>query len=266
VSDPHDPDRPADGSTPPPAPPPPGAPGPAADPPPAPFAPYGAPSTPGGPWGPGGAVGPGGNPYAPGGPGPWGPAPFDQQQHRVTTDAVSITGFVLSLTFCLSFVGVILGLVGLGRTKGGRRKGRWAAVSAIAVGAVLTVAAVSFAVLVGREVAAVVDPSEAEAGMCVDIEDEDDEVTFTERGCSDAHDGEIVQVGTLGDADTSRFTGPEEFCRAQMPQEAQARVDAVSTDLRWEIASEDPADPDADNRYLCYVEPRSGSLDAPILD
>jgi len=224
----------------------------------APFAPYPAPGAPGGPWGPGGP-----GPAGPGGPGPWGPAPFDHQ-HRVTTDAVSITGFVLSLTFCLSFVGVILGLVGLGRTKGGKRKGRWAAVSAIAVGAVLTVAAVGFAVLVGREVAAVVDPSEAEAGMCVDVDD-DDEVRFSERGCSEEHDAEIVAVGTLGEADTSTFTGPEEFCRAQMPRGAQARVDAASSDLRWEIASEDPSDPGAEDRFLCYVEPRSGSLDSPLL-
>ena len=82
-----------------PPPPPPGGP---QQPPPA-FPPYAAPGAPGGPVGPGGPGGPGG---------PWGPgpAPFSYPT-APQTDAVSITGFVLSLTFCLSFVGVILGLV-----------------------------------------------------------------------------------------------------------------------------------------------------------
>ncbi len=50
-----------------------------------------------------------------------------------------MTGFVLSLTCCLSLVGAIFGLVGLRRTRqpDGHR-GRWAAVTAIVVGFVLT--------------------------------------------------------------------------------------------------------------------------------
>lgn len=226
-----------------PPPPPPGGP---QQPPPA-FPPYAAP---GGPGGPGGPWGPG-------------PAPFSYPT-APQTDAVSITGFVLSLTFCLSFVGVILGLVGLARTKGGKRKGRWAAVSAIAVGVVATGLTVLFAVIIGVQVASVISPDEARAGQCVDLDDDPEGLTFTETGCDEAHDAEIVQVGRVADQDPTALTGPEDLCRAEMPQSALDAVDAAG-DLDWSVATEDPTDPQPSDRYLCYVEAASGKLDSPIL-
>ena len=85
--------------------------------------PYGAPQ--GGGFGQGGDGGYG-NPY--GQSNPYGNEPPKK------TDPVSIIGFVLSLTCCLSIVGAIMGFVGLGRTKGGKRKGRWAAIAASVIG------------------------------------------------------------------------------------------------------------------------------------
>ena len=68
------------------------------------------------------------NPYgAPGAGAPQFGGPGDGQPPK--TDAVSIVALVLS--FCCSPVSLVLGIVGIVRTKGGQRKGRWAAIVAL---------------------------------------------------------------------------------------------------------------------------------------
>ncbi|MFC3687491.1 hypothetical protein [Aquipuribacter hungaricus] len=101
---------------------------------------YGTPSgTPGGygvPYGgtPGyGAPGPAG--YGPGG---YGPPPGGQTgADGPSTDVVSVVGLVLA--FLLAPVGLVLSIVGLVRTAGGKRKGRGLAVAGLVVSVLLTV-------------------------------------------------------------------------------------------------------------------------------
>ena len=58
-----------------------------------------------------------------------------------STDVVSIVGLVLA--FLLAPVGLVVSIVGLVRTAGGRRKGRGFAIAGVVVSVVLTLAAVA---------------------------------------------------------------------------------------------------------------------------
>lgn len=184
------------------------------------------------------------------------------------TDGLSIAALVLSLTCCLSFVGAILGFVGLSRTKpGSGRSGRWAAVTAIVAGIVLTLASaaiVVFVVVVGESL---VSPDEAERGMCVDVEEEDDdEVLMTEAECGEPHDAEVVHVDEVAatDVDLSRPADLRQLCTVLMPGDDVALLDPA---LEWQVLLEDPADPQPEDVFVCYVQPRGGDrLDQRLLD
>lgn len=199
----------------------------------------------------------GGMPY--GTPVPGGEAPKG-------TDAVSIVGFVLSLTCCLSFVGVILGFVGLSRTKGGKRKARWAAISAVAVGIPLTIATIVAGVFLGIYVSSIVSVDEAAAGICVDINDDDENgVVLIEKDCDESHDGEIIYAGDAGDdAATLESDEAVSVCVARIDQAAAATV--TSGDYEVNALLEDPDDVGAGDRFVCYVEPVDGDkISEPIL-
>ncbi|WZH50681.1 MAG: DUF4190 domain-containing protein [Nocardioides alkalitolerans] len=198
----------------------------------------------------------------------WGGSPYGAQQ-PTSTDGISITAFVLSLTCCLSFIGLILGFVGLSRTKNDQRKGRWAAVSAIVIGALGTLAAlgtIAVAVFVGTSA---IDPRDAEVGDCGNILSEDrDTITMTSKDCGDRHDLEVVYVGTFDEIEDSQFlpSDPDDLtdagisagvCTDLMPAEDVATLDESDDDLRYGIVTEDTS-PSGDEAFFCYVERLDG--------
>ncbi len=218
----------------------------------------------------------GGNPYG----GAGDQNPYGQPQHGqygapggqgypaapVKTDGVSITAFVLSL-ICCAPVGLILGFVGLGRTKNGQRKGRWAAVTGIVLG-VLGLA-VWVLVIIGLAsgvswLNSVVTPGNAEVGQCVDIEEEDNTVFFTEKDCTESHDGEIVAKTTVDDdnvdAISERMT---EFC-SELLDPADLATITENQDLALYAVIEDPNNVEVGDHLACYVESDT-KLDEPIL-
>ena len=177
------------------------------------------------------------------------------------TDAVSIIGFILSLTFCLSLIGFILGLVGLSRTKGGKRKGRWAALSATIIGLLATLvggALVAVLVVFANSVIAI---DEAEVGQCLDVSSEsNDSVVITEQSCDGNHDGEIVWVGTADDVQTSEFvpTDPDDLTDAGVSfaicstLAEPADIEALGDSVEFQLVNED-ATPTGDEAALCYA-------------
>lgn len=214
--------------------------------------------------------------YPASGPQQWGQSPYGAQQ-PTTTDGLSITAFVLSLTCCLSFIGLILGFVGLGRTKNNQRKGRWAAISAIVIGALGTLALVAFVVIAIFVGTSSIDPRDAEVGDCGNILSEDrDTITMTSTGCDSKHDLEIVYVGTFDEIEESAFlpSDPDDLtdagisagvCTDLMPSEDVATIDESDDDLRYGIVTEDTS-PSGDEAFFCYVErPGDEKLDAPVL-
>ena len=194
---------------------------------------------------------------------------FEQKK----TDGVSIAAFVLSL-LCCGPVSLILGIVGLSRTMGGLRKGRWAAILGIVIGIVGMLAAGGLIAVGVFFVNSQITPDNAEAGQCMDIREDGDTVFLTEKDCTEDHDGEIVHVAEFGDIEaTDPQLMPENIndltdaaisqtiCSSLMDPEDVAKI---GEDLEWGLALEDPDDPADDDKFICYVE-SSDKLDEPIL-
>lgn len=203
------------------------------------------------------------NPY--GAPSPYGaPASGGGEQGN---DGLSIAAFVLSLTCCLSFVGVILGVIGLRRTGAGKKKGRWAAISAIVVGSILTLCAVGFGIFIAFIAQANISIDEAKVGQCLNVsESDDDSVLLLEKECGSSHDAQIVYVGTVKDIDDSGVapSNPDEFtdsgasaliCGTLMDAGLREAVVAeFGEDLEFGIASETGDMKASSERFICYVE------------
>ncbi len=227
-------------------------------------APYGQDPTPPSPYG---------QPPSPYGQSPYGQSPTQGGAPK-GTDAVSITGFVLSLTCCLSLIGAILGIIGLKRTKDGQRRGRWAAISATIIGILGTLAFAGIIIAVVFVAGSVIDVDEAEVGQCLNISNEDaDSVLPTKKDCDSDHDGEIVYVGTYDEVLGSDFvpTNPDDLtdagisfgvCTGLMDP---ADVDKIGDEFRYGFLTED-VDSEPSDTFFCYVERFDGDkLDASLL-
>ncbi|MDO9457215.1 DUF4190 domain-containing protein [Nocardioides sp.] len=233
--------------------------------------PYGSPEQPGGGYGqPGGGYGQPGGGYGGQGGGYGQPNPYGGNEAPKKTDAVSIIGFILSLTCCLSIIGAILGFVGLSRTKGGKRKGRWAALTAVIVGILGTIIAAVGIGFFANYLGSVISVDEAKAGQCINVDTSDDEIIPREADCGEDHDAEIVYAGTADDidpdfvpADINDITDSaisRVICSANMDE---AYVAAIGEDYDWQLVSED-GNPTGTEPYFCYVEPASGQLDKKL--
>jgi hypothetical protein len=223
--------------------------------------PYGG-SDPSGSGGYGGYGNTGGNTGGGGGYGaPYGqPAsPYDEGPKK--TDAVSIVGFVLSLTCCLSIVGAILGFVGLSRTKGGKRKGRWAAIAAAIIGTLLTIAVAIGGTFLAIYIKSGITIEEAKVGQCLNVDEGDDQDVFLrEKDCTESHDGEIVAVAKFGDVSQSALQGigsdpssteaARQICTSLLDDDAKAKLDDT---YEFGVVSEDESSPSANEKFVCYV-------------
>ncbi|WP_340539620.1 DUF4190 domain-containing protein [Nocardioides sp. GXZ039] len=205
----------------------------------------------------------GNNPY--GQPNPYGGQP-------AKTDAVSITGFIFSLTCCLSIVGAILGFIGLGRTKNGKRKGRWAAISASIIGVLGTLIMAGGIVFFVIYAKSVVDVDQAKVGQCINVDETDDSVLLREAKCDEKHDAEITWTGTFGeitdlkgpDGNPLTPSNPDDFtdagasaliCTALMEQETPGVAAKLGDNVRYQLVNEDQ-DPASSDKALCYVAPK----------
>lgn len=187
-----------------------------------------------------------------------------------STDGVSIAGFVLSLTCCLSIVGVILGIVGLKRTKGGQRKGRWAAITAIPVGLILTgvlAAVIGGGIWIFNNT---ITPDNAEVGQCMDIEDGDDNtIMLRKKECDEDHEGQIYAVEKLSGEDATAIKDNGGNATLTTCSSGNPPLDAIQADgkraiVRW--ATEDPKDPKAGDKVVCFVEVQDGKFSKSYVD
>lgn len=208
-----------------------------------------------------------------GGGGAYPPSPYSQDSPYgdnapKKTDAVSITGFVLSLTCCLSIVGAILGFIGLKRTKDNQRKGRWAAIAASIIGVLGTLAFIGIILVVVVFAKSVVSIDEASAGTCVNVStDDNDGVVLLETKCTESHDGEIIYAGDAGD-DAATLESNTEAGNVCIGRLDQSVLDTLSTeDLDLNVLVENPSDVGASDRFVCYVEPGDGKkISKKLLD
>jgi len=219
---------------------------------------------------------PGEPPYQPYGSGPYGTSPYGGAPAspygpgttNAPTDPVSITGFVLSLLCCTSVVGLILGIVGLSRTKNGVRAGRWAAVSAIAIGAVGTLAFVGVVGFFTWFGTSTVLLSSADVGQCVDVDElgSDEDATLFKKDCDEPHEAEVVVAGNFDrdQVDAYETGGAVRVCEGRLGPEY---ADAYATeDFDLGIVFE-ASEPEPGDDFICYLERADGAeLETPIVD
>ncbi|MFC7505185.1 DUF4190 domain-containing protein [Nocardioides sp. GCM10030258] len=182
-----------------------------------------------------------GNPYA------GNPAP-------TATDGVSIAALVCSLTCCAAPVGVGLGIAGLVRTSGGKRSGRWAAITGLVVGSLIMAGGLTFFVFAAIMGSKTVFPDEASVGQCIGWDLFDDP---EKANCSEPHYGQISSVGRFSAEQADRFDEQSvgSFCASLAPD--QRYLDAVDTgEFRFGIETDafDDDEPEEDDAYFCYVE------------
>ncbi|HYG94727.1 MAG TPA: DUF4190 domain-containing protein [Nocardioides sp.] len=198
------------------------------------------------------------NPYGQGGqPSPYGAGQFPGgPAEPAKTDGVSIAALVSSL-LCCSPVALILGFIGIGRTKGGQRKGRGMAIAGVVLGAIGLLATIGVVVWAFVFASGFITLDDAEVGQCANVEEEDGDVVLREKECSEEHDAEIVHVGTVGEDNAGSQLTTDVCINALSEGDLTAISDALGEDAvrSIQVVTEDPASPDADDKYACYIEP-----------
>lgn len=212
----------------------------------------------------------GSNPYggSPYGGSPYAGNPYGAPASAPGVDPVSITGFVLSLLCCTSVVGVILGIIGMTRTKNGVRGGRWAAISAIAIGAAGTLAFVGVVGFFTWFGTSTVLLESADVGQCVNVDElSGNDATLFKKDCDEPHEAEIaVSDDFTGDQADAYLRGfPDSVCtRDLFSQEYADAVDTGDYDIGLVFEA---TEPDAGDAFICYLELSNGDdLEEPIVD
>ncbi|KRC46349.1 MULTISPECIES: DUF4190 domain-containing protein [unclassified Nocardioides] len=179
------------------------------------------------------------------------------------TDGLSIAALVLSFLCCLAPIGVILGIVGIRRTKGGQRKGRGLAIAAIIIGVIMSIATASL-IAVGVFFAdKVVTPGNAEVGQCVDVDENDDTIFLYKKECTEKHDAEIVGIAKVDSSNIEEIkSSMAGYCATAIAAEDLAKLSAHLQDVKAVI--EDPKKVEKGDHLVCYVEP-SDQLTEPLL-
>jgi hypothetical protein len=210
----------------------------------------------------GGPPPPGQNPY---GATPYPGGEYGAQPIELKTDGVSIAAFVTGL-LCCAPIGVILGIVGISRTKDRKRKGRWAAVTGIVLGVLGIVAWIGLVAGGVWIFNNTIRPDNAEVGQCVDIETDGGDVTMLKKDCTESHDGEIVGVEKVNSDNREAIqAGMADYCLEIVSEEDQALINEPG-DLELNAVIEDPNNVENGDTIVCYAESTGGKLDEKILD
>jgi hypothetical protein len=165
-------------------------------------------------------------------------------------------------------VGLILGIIGLGRTRNGVRRGRWAAVSAISVGAAGTLAFVGVVGFFTWFGTSTVRLESADVGQCVTVDEfsSSHDATLFKKDCDEPHEAEIVVTDDFdGDLLASYDDNSEaDFCDALLPDDYAAPYATGDYDLGLVFEA---SEPEAGDAFLCYLERGDGGdLEQPITD
>lgn len=197
------------------------------------------------------------------------PNPYDNSAYgsaRTPFDGVSLAALICSVTCCAAPVGIALGIAGLVRTGGGRRTGRWAAVTGLALGTVLTLAMAGFlvfAIVLGSHS---VQEDEARAGQCVDVNSLD---IVEKADCDEPHDGEIIWAGRFTDELVRSFetSSTQEFCAALPNLDAAYRAATQGNEYEASVSIDafDEDEPDRGDWFFCYLTRGDGEpLEGPV--
>lgn len=206
-------------------------------------------------------------PPPPGGANPYGPPGWGSEPDA-PMDGVSIASLVTAVLCCTGPIAVVLGIIGIVRTKAGQRRGRWMAVVGIVVGVLATIVvsgAIGFGVWFSNQV---VTPGNAERGQCVDIQEDGDTVIMLETDCTDDHDAEIVHAAEFDEGTDRTNDGAltAAICVDKLSStDVSALQDAEIEPTDLEVVAPDPENVADGDPYACYVHP-DRTLTEPLLD
>ena len=211
--------------------------------------PYGQPN----PYGGGGGAGGGYGPPQGGG--------FGQTPPK--TDGVSVASLVLSLLCCTSLIGLILGFVGLRRTKGGQRKGRGFAIAGIVLGLLGVIAGIVGGIFLFVFADSLVTPENAKVGQCIDVAEEDDNVILRKKDCTEEHDGEIVGIAKVTSDNLEEVeSSMAGYCTEAIDSDDLAKLTDYLDDI--DAVTEDPKNVEVGDHLVCYVN-SGDKLSEPLL-
>ncbi|HXH81103.1 exodeoxyribonuclease VII large subunit [Nocardioides sp.] len=168
-------------------------------------------------------------------------------------DKVSLCALIASLT-CLGPVALALGLSGCYRTRGHRRRGRWAAVTATLLGGVVTIAMLAAGY-------AFVNDARVQPGACVGTIGSWQQVVESTVDCDQIHRGEVVYRGDVDPATlrSIRRGSQADRCLQQISQTTRKVLKRSSLTLRIVLTGE----ASLDEEFVCIVSsprPVRGSL------
>lgn len=197
------------------------------------------------------------------------PNPYDSGAYgsaRTPFDGVSLAALICSATCCAAPVGIGLGIAGLIRTRAGRRTGRWAAITGLVLGIVLTLAMVGFFVFAIVLGAKSIEEADARPGQCVDVNTLD---IVEKADCDEPHDGEIVWAGRFDGALVKSFesSSTQDFCAGLPGLSAsyRAAVEGNEYEAAVSVDAFEEDEPDTGDWFVCYVTRGDGEkLEKPV--
>lgn len=213
---------------------------------------------------------PEGPPWPPPSPGRHPVVPFAPVRPPVAPyDGVSVAAFACAMTCCAAPVAVALGIAGIIRTSGGRRRGLWAAVTGLTLGLAGTL--VWVLVLIGGTIALLGGAAESGAvpGDCVDVTRAFDGTDVWWADCYGPHDGEVLAAGTLGSdaAMMAAHMTDDAWCREVIGPDLLDLVREKDLVLGLTTDSWDEEDPEPGDAWFCWAERSDhAKLHAPLVD
>lgn len=217
------------------------------------------------------------DPTTPPPPPPYGQQPYGQPQHQPYgpygawqggNDAArgwngtSIAALVLSLTCCLGIPAIVCGVIGLRQTRRDGSKGAWMAITGIVVGALGTLALVGLIATGAWFANQVVTPDSAEPGVCVNTDEDGDEVALLKQDCTGDHDAQIYAVHTITAAEAGTSPDPVATCTRELGADATRAMDDGLT--VYSVTEDDS--PEQGDRIVCLLENVDGEKLSEKLD
>jgi hypothetical protein len=186
---------------------------------------------------------------------------------------LAILSLVCGLTCCLFAPAIILGIIAIFRTTGGKAKGLWMAITGIVLGVIgaLVIGAIGVGL---SQVEGWDDPESLTPGECFDsgsaVSDDSEAVGLVDRtSCATPHDAEVVAAWTVDStAEGNRLeTGdPWEHCLAHADPKLKATLESnpdpklVMSFLTW-----DPEAIKAGDAIMCYAYRDEGQLTGSLV-
>ena len=216
------------------------------------------------PYGGGGSYG-GGGPQGYGG----GGGGFGGQPPK--TDGVSIASFVLSLLCCTGLIGLILGFVGLSRTKNGQRKGRGFAIAGIVLGILSVLLAIGGVVIVATGVLGE-RINDLKDGQCLTGNGLDKSADEGVSGihvvdCTDEHDAQVIATKTLSseEADDFEYGNQSQIVDYCTPMLDSGEAGLLLDPKYYVIALTQEKTPSSGDKIVCVITlADGGSLDEKL--